>query len=115
GGILTHYAHNKNIAGTIVNGCVRDKNLFKKYDYPVYAAGVIPKTGKNRVIISAQKCSLTIAGVDIHVNDILFADCNGVLVIPRNQIEQVLQMTQNIAINERKIIEAIDTGKSLKE
>ncbi len=115
GGILTHFAHHKNIAGTIVYGCVRDKDLLEKYPYPVFALGVTAKTGKNRVKLTSQRGSLTIEGVHIHFNDILIADSNGVLVIPLGQIEQVLEMTQNIAMNERKIIEAIDTGKSLKE
>ncbi len=115
GGILTHYAHNKKIAGTVVHGCVRDLEKSEKYHYPIYATGVTAKTGKNRVAITAQKVPLTIDGIKIHFNDIVFADHNGTLIIPQDQLSKILDMAKNIANNEQKIINAIDNGMSLKE
>ncbi len=115
GAILTHFAHHKKIAGTIVYGAVRDVHLHEKYDYPVYACGVTPRTGKNRVKLAALKTSVKIDGIDIHFNDIVFADSTGTLIIPKDKVGTILTMVQNIAHNESNIIKAIDAGKTLKE
>ncbi len=115
GAILTHFAHHKKIAGTVVYGAVRDVHLHEKYDYPVYACGVTPRTGKNRVRLVSKRESLKIEGVTINFNDIVFADSTGTLIIPNNQVSKILTMVQNIAHNESNIIKAIDAGKSLKE
>jgi regulator of RNase E activity RraA len=115
GEILTHYAHNKKIAGTVVHGLVRDVHLLEKHNYPLFAAGITAKTGKNRVRITSQRSSLSIEDVTIHFNDIVIGDSNGVLIIPKDQVEKILAMTQHIVINEKKIIEAINSGKTLKE
>lgn len=115
GGILTHYAYHKKIAGTIVNGLVRDIDILQKYDYPLFARGAIPRSGKNRVYAFAQCKTIIMDEVRIHFNDIIFADSNGVLVIPENQLQKIVEMVKNIAQTEKRIIEAIDSGKSLKE
>lgn len=115
GGILTHYAFHKKILGTVIYGMARDKQTFDQYEYPIYALGITARTGKNRVRLKAKQCNLVIEGVSINFNDIVFADCNGTIVIPKEHLEQILQMTQNIAANENRILQAIDAGISLKE
>lgn len=115
GAILTHFAHHKKIAGTVVFGGVRDAHLHEKYNYPLYACGVTPRTGKNRVRLVSQKESITIEDVTIHFNDIVFADKTGTLIIPKEQATQILSMVQNISENESKIMKAIDEGKTLAE
>lgn len=113
GGILSHFAHTRNIAGTIVNGMVRDIHTLNKLDYSLFAIGVTAKTGKNRVHMSDKECPLEINGVKINQNDIIMADLNGVLVIPQALAEDVLAKANNIKSNETKIIESIDKGMSL--
>lgn len=115
GVILTHTASKKHIAGTIVHGAIRDVLLHEKYNYPLYASGVTAKTGKNRVISTFQRCQLTIQGVNINYNDIVFADSNGVVIIPKDQLGKILKMVQNISKNEHLIMQAVDSGKTLKE
>jgi regulator of RNase E activity RraA len=115
GGILTHFAYRKNIAGTVVHGAVRDQHDFVHYNYPIYAIGSTARTGKNRVKIQAHSCKLYIDDVQINFNDIIFADDNGVLVIPKESIADIITMVKNIEQNEAKILEAIDSGCSLKE
>ncbi len=115
GAILTHFAHRKNIAGTVVNGAIRDVVFHEKYQYPLYAAGVTPRTGKNRARIVSSREALSIDNVSIRFNDIIFADRNGVLVIPLEQVGKILKMVQNISLTEQKIISAVDAGKPLKE
>lgn len=115
GSILSHFAHRQKIAGTVVYGAVRDVHLHEKYDYPVYACGITPRTGKNRVRLVSQKQTLQVEGVPIHFNDIVFADSTGTIIIPKDKANQVLSMVQNISHNECLIHHAIDLGKSLKE
>lgn len=115
GGILTHFAQLKKLAGTVVNGLVRDADALAVENYPVFALGVTACTGKNRVYASDQRCALSIDGVVIQCNDIVVADSNGVLIIPKDKVNEVLKMTHTIARNEEHIIHAINNGKTLKE
>ena len=47
--------------------------------------------------------------------DIVVADDSGVLIIPQEKAEEVLELSQNIAEKENQIEKAVKEGLSLKE
>ncbi len=115
GDILTQVAMKNNIAGTIVNGAIRDVEYIRGVKYPLYAKSIYMRSGKNRVYKSDHQCKLCINGVSIKPNDIIFADDNGVIVIPLQYAETVISRAENIRVTENNIIESIRAGMRLDD
>lgn len=115
GDILTQTALVKGIAGTIVHGAVRDVPQILQSNYPVFSVERFMRSGKNRVQKSGEQCPITVNGVVIHPGDILFADDNGVLVIPVKVLADVLVKAKAICQTEHKIIDAVRKGQRLDE
>lgn len=113
GDILTQFAVKKEIAGTVVYGAVRDIAAIRKIKYPVFSCASYMRSGKNRVYKAAEQCAITIANVTIMPGDIIFADDNGVIVIPMHLINEVIEKATTIQQNENKIQQAIASGLSL--
>lgn len=115
GSILTHTALKKDLAGTVVHGAIRDAAFIRASNYPVFCSAVYMRSGKNRVYKDGEQCRVIINGVPVTPGDIIFADENGVVVIPVSRLQEVLHKAQAIQDNEKKIIAAIDAGASLRQ
>ncbi len=115
GAILTQMALHKNVAGTIVHGAVRDIDFIRKANYPLFCSGTYMRSGKNRIHKVEEQKPLLINGVTIEPGDIIFADDNGVLVIPKNLLSDILAKAKNIKLTEQNITSAIQEGSSLAQ
>jgi len=115
GGILTQTAMQKGILGTVVYGAVRDVELIAETNYPLFCVGQTMRSGKNRVYKTSEQCPLIINNVTINPGDIIFADDNGVLVIPIHRVDEVISNAQRIQLTEKNIIQAVNQGATLKQ
>lgn len=115
GDILTQVALFKGIKGTIIHGSCRDVQVIRGLNYPVFAKAVTMRSGKNRVYKAFEQVDLKIGEAIIKSNDIIFADDCGVLVIPREHLQLVIEKAKNIQITENLIIEAVGLGQSLED
>lgn len=115
GDILTQVAIRNNIAGTIVYGAVRDVASIRATQYSVFSTAVYMRSGKNRVHQIGEQLPLLINGVAIHPKDIIFADDNGVLVIPQHLLTDIINKAENIKLTENKIKAAIKSGIPLEQ
>ncbi|HEX2988747.1 MAG TPA: RraA family protein [Chloroflexota bacterium] len=115
GDILTHVAVTKKCAGTVIDGVCRDVDGIRELDYPMYTRGHFMVTGKDRVVMESYQRPVSICNVQVIPGDLVMADGSGVLVIPRDRAEEVLEQALEIAETERRIIEAVDAGSSLKD
>jgi regulator of RNase E activity RraA len=115
GGILTQVALLRNITGAVVYGAIRDIDLIQQKKFPLYASGIYMRSGKNRVFKSNQQCELSIQGVRIRPQDIVLADNNGVLIIPKTRLADVIEKANNIKKTEDNIINAVKADMKLEE
>lgn len=113
GDILTQVALRNKIAGTVVHGAVRDVDRIGATRYPLFSSATYMRSGKNRVHKIEEQCTLTINGVTIHPGDIIVADDNGVLVVPRDRLSDIIHKARNIQLTEKNIRAAIQAGESL--
>lgn len=111
GSILTQFSLLKNIKGTVINGSVRDIDFTIKANYPVFSKNVYMRSAKNRSYKIAEQIPLVIEGVKINPGDIVFGDHLGVIIIPKEAINEVIEKAKNIKITEEKIIHAITHDK----
>ncbi len=102
--------------GSIVNGTIRDlPEVEAMGDYPIYAKGLAPLSAVGRMEDIAYNVEIEINSVRICPGDIIFADRDGVIVIPRQAAELVADMTEELAKKERNYKEGILAGKSMLE
>ncbi len=115
GDILTWVASQKKIAGTVIDGVCRDSDRCVELSYPVFARGNTMRTGKDRVTADSYNVPIQLAGVRVAPGDWLAGDADGVVAIPRERVEEVLNIAEQIEAVEDKIRAAVKQGKRLDE
>lgn len=73
------------------------------------------RTGKDRVEVVAVNRPVSIGGARACARDIVVADANGVVMVPRERAREVAQRARQIEQVEAQIRKHIASGKSLKE
>lgn len=115
GDILTEVAHQKGIAGTVIDGINRDVALALELGYPIYSRDNWMRTGKDRVQVEATQVPVSIGNVRVAPGDLLRGDADGVVVIPREFEDKVLGAAEQIQQAEDAIRESVRSGMSLRE
>lgn len=115
GDIMTVYAIKKGISGTVIDGVCRDLPKILELKYPIFSRGRFMVTGKDRVEVDAINVPVSISDILVKPGDIVVADDTGVVIVPFEKAEEVLNIATEIDEVEQKILELIDKGVSLKE
>lgn len=115
GDIMTQYAGLRGIAGTVIDGVCRDVNRAIGDDYPLFTAGRWMRTGKDRVQVGGVNESVGIGKVRVNPRDIVVADANGVVIVPRARAREVAEVARKIEQSEEGIREMIAGGATIAE
>jgi 4-hydroxy-4-methyl-2-oxoglutarate aldolase len=115
GDILTEIAHRRKIAGTVIDGVCRDVALCLELGFPVYSRDWSMRTGKDRVQVEATDVPVNIGDARVAPGDILRGDADGVLAIPREHEDRVLNVAEEIEEAENRIRAAVRGGMRLDE
>ena len=115
GNILTEMAHQRKIAGTVIDGINRDVALCSEINYPIYSRGSWMRTGKGRIQLAGLQVPVQIGGVTVYPGDLLRGDADGVVVIPQALQEQVLSFAEEITRKENTVRAAIRSGMRMDE
>jgi len=115
GGILSRLAAHKNIAGTVVHGVCRDTAEADEAGYPLYARGAFMRTGKDRVQVQAYEEPVTLGDVRVCPGDLLIGDADGIVVVPRGRMQEVLSKALETRALENRILDAALGGMPLIE
>jgi 4-hydroxy-4-methyl-2-oxoglutarate aldolase len=115
GDILTAMAADRGVAGTVIDGVSRDVHRALGSDYPVYSRGRFMRTGKDRVEVSDVGRPVSVAGVQVRAGDLMVGDADGVVVVPRDIEDQVLEVCGEITGREDRILADVLSGTSLAE
>ena len=115
GGILSRLAAHRGMAGTVVHGVCRDTAEAAEAGYPLQACGRFMRTGKDRVQVEATQIPVSIGNVRIAPGDLLRGDADGVVAIPRQFEDKVLDSAEQIQQAEDAIRQSVRCGMSLRE
>ncbi len=110
GGIVGFTTLHRGLAGTVIDGVTRDVDEYKGLGLPVYARGIIQQSIRNRCAFAGHGIEVQLAGVRVRPGDFIMADDNGVLVIPRERVDEVLEIAERYKTVEEQIVEAIRGG-----
>src|SRR5471032_3505102 len=115
GDIMTQYAGSKRIAATVIDGVCRDVSKALGDGYPIFSKGRFMRTGKDRVQVQSTHQPVSIGTARVCDRDIVVADANGVVIVPRARAAEVAACARQIETVEAEIRALIAQGKTLKE
>jgi regulator of RNase E activity RraA len=115
GGILSQLAAKKRIGGTVVHGVCRDTVEAEEAGYPLYACSKFMRTGKDRVQVEAYEEPVMLGDVRVCQGDLVIGDADGVVVVPQQRMQQVLEKALQMRVVEAQILDAALAGVPLAE
>lgn len=102
-------------AGVLLDAYARDIKELKKMDFPLFYRGKSPLTSKGRCEINECQIPVTLDGVTIHPGDYIFGDVDGVVVIPKGLIDEVLKRAYALIQDENRVRDGLLNGDSLEK
>jgi regulator of RNase E activity RraA len=115
GGILSRAARHRAIAGTIVDGPVRDIEEAVRLDYPVYARSSTARTARGRIHEAASQIPIHLGECQVVPGDFVAADRSGCVVIPAARIADVLARAVEILAKSNAMASAVERGMPVSQ
>ena len=115
GGLMGTAMAAREFSGALIDGAVRDVAYLRKIGFPVYAAGITPSTLVGHYRFVASQVPVVIDGVTINPGDIITADNDGVVIVPRAKAVEVLQLAQQMDFKEHTMYPLIEKTKSITD
>ena len=105
----------KNIRGYIADGGCRDLEFINKIDFPVWSKFYTPKDIVGYWKPTKFEETINIDEVVIRNGDYVIADIDGVVIIPENNVEDILQKSEKLINTESELRKAIRDGMDPQE
>lgn len=91
GGGVTNGAHASGATAAIVDGMCTDPLEIAELKFPVWCRGITPITTRIYGLGGMLNMPVSCGGVVVNPGDIILADENGVLVLPPNEVDEVVE------------------------
>jgi regulator of RNase E activity RraA len=115
GGLMATAMKYRGFAGAVLDAGVRDLPQINRLQFPVYSRAIVPSTSINHYKFAGTNVPVTCAGVRVSAGDIISADEDGVVVIPRAKAAEILKKAQELDDTEHRMYPFIEKFKSIKE
>ena len=91
GELLSTAAMARGATGCLIDGHVRDVARIVEMDFPVFCTGFRPVDSSFRSVVIDYQCPVLCGDVMVHPGDIIFADIDGVVVIPAARLAETVE------------------------
>lgn len=115
GGLMGTAMSARRYSGAIVDGGVRDVGQLRKIGFPVYATGIVPSTSVSHYRFAGANLPVSCDGVEVRPGDIVAADGDGVVIVPRARAAEILARAQEMDFKEHSMYSIIEKYKSIQE
>jgi len=115
GGLMGTAMGARGYAGAVIDGGVRDVAYLRKIGFPVYATGIVPSTSVHHYRFAGSQIPVVCDGVTVNAGDIVAADSDGVVVVPKARAQEVLALAQQMDFKEHSMYAVIEQMKSIVE
>lgn len=96
GDTIASVAQASGAVGCIVDGCVRDVELLEEIGFPTFALATNPrKPGKDDP--GEVDAPVHCGGVLVHPGDVVYADADGVVVVPQARHDEIVARARALA------------------
>ena len=105
GDLMVTQAHAAALGGFVVDAASRDTEALAEGPFPIFAAGTNP-CGPTKGLPGRICASVSVGGIAVNPGDLVVGDVDGVVVIPREQVEAVLDAADaKIAVEQQRLDE----------
>jgi 4-hydroxy-4-methyl-2-oxoglutarate aldolase len=110
GELTANAVQQRGCQGVILDGNLRDSAGMRSIDFQIFYKDLSPLNGIGRWHLVSFQERVTVDGIEISPGDIIFADFDGVLVIPRADAEQVLLKAEDVSAAEVHVRHEMQNG-----
>jgi 4-hydroxy-4-methyl-2-oxoglutarate aldolase len=107
GGTKLSRLQNHGCAGVITDGRLRDFKDLAAYDFAAYCSGEATKWGGGEVTPFQANVPVVLSGVGVMPGQFVFADQSGAVVIPEEQIDEVIAGAREVNQEDARYMEKI--------
>ena len=101
--------------GCVTDGLVRDIRQIRELKFPVFHGGIGPLDSIGRAKMIEFDTEIVCGGVTIRTGDIIFGDIDGVVVIPKDIAEEVVDKAAQKAAGENNSRRELLEGRTLQQ
>ena len=102
--------------GVVLDGAVRDVELINRdTDFPVYARAIVPTSSIGRLKTIEKNIPVIVGGVMVKPGDYIVGDQDGVVSIPAENVEEIIEFAEDAEATEEEMVKYIhETGSITK-
>jgi 4-hydroxy-4-methyl-2-oxoglutarate aldolase len=115
GELMSTIAKKKGVAGCVCDSQIRDCVRIIEMGFPVFYAGIRPLDSMGRARVMSYDCPVKCGEVLVNPGDLVYADFDGVVVVPAAVEEKVLTLALDKVGKESLSRQDLLAGKSLRE
>lgn len=112
GEILTATAKKRGAVGAVINGFHRDTPKVLEQNWPVFSRGRFAQDSGVRTQVVDYRCPIEIGQVTVQPGELIFADLDGVVVIPKKVEAETIERAVAKARGEKLVRQEIEGGMS---
>ena len=101
--------------GCLLDGGIRDTAYIIRQGFPMYYKYISPNDAMGRFSITEWQTNVTIGGVIVHPGDYIFGDIDGVVIIPKEVVEEVIDESLKTIEKEDEVRRRLQNGSSLQQ
>lgn len=112
GEIMVSQAMAIGVAGMVLDAAVRDVEALRKKGFPVYSFGANP-CGPTKRVSGRVNHPISIGGIPVNPGDLVLGDADGVVVIERERVADMIALGRRKVADERKRLDGIARREQL--
>lgn len=96
--------------GAIIDGMTRDSKEVADMGYTVFSRGYTCQDVRKRATVDAINVAVRIGGVRVAPGDLVYADSEGIVIVPRKVEQVIIQRALENAIREKRLLLDVAQG-----
>ena len=115
GELLSTAARYRGCRGVVIDGYTRDTSAIIAMGFPVFCSGIHPADSLGRLEVAAHNVPICCGGTAVEPGDLVLADADGIVVVPRAASEQALELAEAKVRGEDLVRAKLAEGMSVTE
>ncbi|MEZ2298606.1 RraA family protein [Variovorax sp. RCC_210] len=114
GANMSCFAQHSGLAGIVTDGCVRDVAVQRSRSFPIFSKGVSVQGYSELLSLGESNIEIECGGLQVSPNDVVVGDDDGVVVLPRARVAEILYEADEIVQLDHQLAAAIEARMPLR-
>jgi 3-hexulose-6-phosphate synthase/6-phospho-3-hexuloisomerase len=112
GELASWSAQGRGIAGVVIDGAIRDLDAILELGFPAFSRFVAPNAGEPKGL-GEIGVEVNVGGERVRPGDWVVGDLSGLVVVPRERVQEVANRALDVLEHENRVREEIQRGSTL--